>query len=315
MLDPHLVEQIATALATDPGLVEKEWHVVRALRTIAALDRGDVSPVFSGGTSLSVCWGIIKRFSEDIDFKVGMPAAPNSSEARKQRREYREKVLAALSAADLRLIEDPLSRDGSNFFSAKLAYPALFNPAPGLRPYVQVEMTFDAPTLPAIERPIRSLIARAQELAPEVADFPCVDPIEIAADKLSALAWRVCTRDRSSAKDDPTVVRHMHDLAALESHVMSATGFAPLLKQTATADTGRGRGKAPADVGQRLAEMLERLSSDPLWAREYETFVHDKSFAKPDERISFGTELAATRRLTMHVGETSVPEAASAISE
>jgi Arc/MetJ-type ribon-helix-helix transcriptional regulator len=28
---------------------------------------------FSGRTSLSVGWGLIKRFSEDIDFKVGMP--------------------------------------------------------------------------------------------------------------------------------------------------------------------------------------------------------------------------------------------------
>jgi hypothetical protein len=41
------------------------------------------------------------------------------------------------------------------------------------------------------------------------------DPVETAADKLSALAWRVHARDRASPEDDPTIIRHLHDLAAL----------------------------------------------------------------------------------------------------
>lgn len=75
MLDRHLVETTAEELGTRPGLVEKDWHVVRAIGILAVLDHGDVQPIFSGGTSLSIAWGLIKRFSEDIDFKVAMPAA------------------------------------------------------------------------------------------------------------------------------------------------------------------------------------------------------------------------------------------------
>jgi hypothetical protein len=173
-------------------------------------------------------------------------------------------------------------------------------------------MTFRAPALPAVERPIRSLIAQAQALEPEIAGFPCVDPVEIAADKLSALAWRVCTRNRSAPKDDPTVIRHMHDLAALESHVTTAATFAPLLLEAAKSDTGRGGGHAPVDVGGRFALMLERLSTDPLWVEEYDTFVRDKSFAGPNELISFASALEATKRLTEHVHRIAAPEAASA---
>src|SRR5690242_21934483 len=40
--------------------------------------------------------------------------------------------------------------------------------------------------------------------------------LETAADKLSALAWRVCARDRARPGDDPTIIRHLPDLAALE---------------------------------------------------------------------------------------------------
>ena len=105
----------------------------------------------------------------------------------------------------------------SRFFSADLAYDAEFGAGQGLRPHIRVEMSFRGAGAAAhVARPIRSLIATAQRQPPEVAAFPCVDPVETAADKLSALAWRVRVRDRARANDDPTIIRHLHDLAALE---------------------------------------------------------------------------------------------------
>lgn len=38
MLDPRLVERVAEDLGTSPGLVEKGWHVVRALGVIAQVE-------------------------------------------------------------------------------------------------------------------------------------------------------------------------------------------------------------------------------------------------------------------------------------
>lgn len=79
MLDRRLVEDIANRLRPGgEGLIEKDWHVVRAIGVLAALDHGIARPVFSGGTSLSIGWGLIKRFSEDVDFKVPMLAADSS---------------------------------------------------------------------------------------------------------------------------------------------------------------------------------------------------------------------------------------------
>ncbi len=100
MLARHLIEQAAAALNTNPGLVEKDWHVVRAIGVLAAFDHGAVKPAFSGGTSLSKGWGLIKRFSEDIDFKVTIPPAASRSKDRNLRRGYRERILNALQAAD-----------------------------------------------------------------------------------------------------------------------------------------------------------------------------------------------------------------------
>jgi hypothetical protein len=140
-------------------------------------------------------------------------------------------------------------------------------------------------------------VAQTQGPGPELSAFACVDPVETAADKLSALAWRVCVRDRSSEDDDPTIVRHLHDLAALETLAAAASTFRTILFAAATADTGRGGGRAPADPTDRFALMIERLTTDRMWADEYEEFVHNVSLATADEEISFTAGLDATRRL------------------
>jgi hypothetical protein len=97
-LNPNHVEELAAALGTKPGLIEKDWHVVRAIGVLASLDLADATPVFSGGTSLSKGWGIIKRFSEDIDFKVMPPAATSAAANRNQRRAFRKRILSALTS-------------------------------------------------------------------------------------------------------------------------------------------------------------------------------------------------------------------------
>ena len=299
VLARHLVEQLATVLGTNPGLVEKDWHVVRALGVLALRDHVDATPVFSGGTSLSKGWGLIKRFSEDIDFKVAMPAAASGAASRNKRRAFRERILSALTANEFELLGKPLIGNESQFFAADLAYQSHFATGEGLRPHLRIEMSFHTPALKPINRPLQSLIAQARKLPPEVSGFPCIDPIETAADKLSTLAWRVCTRRRrgKDQDDDPTIIRHLHDMAALESAVAGASGFPALARKTAEDDTGRGGEGVPSNPKERFAAMLDLLHNDKLWASEYETFVLQVSFAGPGETVSFAEAFAATRRM------------------
>lgn len=50
-------------------VIEKDWWVVQTLRLITQMDIAD-QLVFKGGTSLSKAWGLIDRFSEDIDLAI-----------------------------------------------------------------------------------------------------------------------------------------------------------------------------------------------------------------------------------------------------
>lgn len=46
VLDRRLVERVAADLLTSPGLIEKDWHVTRALAVLAAFDHGGYVPAF-----------------------------------------------------------------------------------------------------------------------------------------------------------------------------------------------------------------------------------------------------------------------------
>jgi len=50
-------------------IVEKDWWVVQTLRLVSRMDIAE-HIVFKGGTSLSKAWGLIDRFSEDIDLAI-----------------------------------------------------------------------------------------------------------------------------------------------------------------------------------------------------------------------------------------------------
>ena len=86
-----------------PAIVEKDWHVVKAL---AAINTADVEPfrlVFSGGTALSRAHRLTRRMSEDIDLKIVSDHLPERPASRTELRKLREKVTNALLQAGFAL--------------------------------------------------------------------------------------------------------------------------------------------------------------------------------------------------------------------
>lgn len=71
--------------------IEKDWWVVQTLSAIVEMEFGKYL-IFKGGTSLSKAWGLIERFSEDIDLAfdrsyLGFDGELNRSQVKKLRKE------------------------------------------------------------------------------------------------------------------------------------------------------------------------------------------------------------------------------------
>lgn len=64
-----IIQQTSSQTRLSPTAVEKDFWVMIALN---AIFKTKYAPhlVFKGGTSLSKAWGLIQRFSEDIDLAL-----------------------------------------------------------------------------------------------------------------------------------------------------------------------------------------------------------------------------------------------------
>ncbi len=297
--DPVLLEAVAAELGVDPSFVEKDWHATQAIAAIVGVVQDGLRPVFSGGTSLSKGYGLIRRFSEDLDFKLLISEA---GIGRTERRSYRNAVIETLRAGGGRTLHDSdiLVRNEGRFFQCRIGYPTNFDPASALRPEIRLEMSLLRPALPPEERPLRSLVAATRKEAEEVPLAACVAPAETAADKLSALTWRVLTRQRGGANDDPTLVRHLHDLAALEAHATDHSRFAELSRRTLDADAARERprpDRRERTPAARVAAALDIISTDPEYADEYGRFVAAMSYGTEADTPKFRDAVQSVRRI------------------
>ncbi len=112
--EKELIEAIDADLGVSESFVEKDWHAMRFVAVLANVKYDNFIPVFSGGTSLSKGYGLIKRFSEDLDFKIFLSSG---IETRGKRRKYREYIVQAIKNADTEwTLEKVHSSNESRYF-------------------------------------------------------------------------------------------------------------------------------------------------------------------------------------------------------
>jgi hypothetical protein len=231
---PHEHDEFADLLRIVSGergvseaLIEKDYWVTHALW---ALSRTRLGVWFKGGTSLSKGFGLITRFSEDLDLKIDhgqvedLPAVASWSSKNKgpiaAQRTFYEALATKLEVpgARVELVAESLGKDarGAEY---RVLYPGMFLEqliAP-MRPFVLLEVG-DARVVPFVDRTLgswvhdtlghRSLIGEFADNRP--AAMRCVHPLVTLLDKLDAISGRF-----ARGKGAPTFVRHYEDAARI----------------------------------------------------------------------------------------------------
>jgi hypothetical protein len=64
-----VIEQLSIQIKLLPQAIEKDWWVTMVLKALFLLPYANYLS-FKGGTSLSKCWNLIERFSEDVDIGI-----------------------------------------------------------------------------------------------------------------------------------------------------------------------------------------------------------------------------------------------------
>ena len=152
--------------------------------------------------------------------------------------------------------------------------------------------------LPSTTCEISSFIG--QFINEEPISVNCIQPIEVIANKFSALMWRVYIKDRTkplhSKENDPTIVRHLHDIAALED-VLYTKEFVKLLQKSFEADKGRGGFDNNYTLPEFIKITIDKFIEDKIYKKEYADFVSSMSYAKDFDVVTFEKALTCFKNL------------------
>lgn len=295
----EIFELLSNQLGIGAAFVEKDWHVTRVIKIIAGLQYEHFQIIFTGGTALAKAHDLLQRFSEDVDFRV--ITLPEKPQNRKSLSRFKDAVIEGLRQNGFVINADQIrARDENRFFSVELDYESYFTRTDTLRPHIQVEVKVTNLQRPPIFLPVSSFVSTAAAQPPEIEQIACIDPVESAADKLSAIAWRIPDRVRGGQHDDPSIVRHLHDLALLKDRALAAKDFPALVADAMQEDDARAKNN-PAFSGMAIAEkfnhMLHVLDTDKEYHPEYVRFIQAMSYATEGKAPDFQAAIQAVHAL------------------
>ena len=275
-----------------PAIIEKDYYVTHIIHSLSGLENEYFRLIFAGGTCLAKAHKIVKRMSEDVDFKIQLKNTDeilSKSRLLKELKKFRAQIMSSLVLPNLTIGEHAARNEGQ-YMRAELIYPALFTASDTLRPHLLLEFTLSDVRLSTENLTINTIIEDVMQIATIFPPSPicCVSADETAIEKWVGLTRRIAAIDRKYHYDDPTLVRHVYDLNAIKQAGRIGDTFFNLAKTIVNYDAKQFRNQHPeyfSDPSTEIRQSLNILRDSKPWKERYQRFidsmVYDKA-AMPD---------------------------------
>jgi len=151
----NIFSEISTKTGLPAVAIEKDWWVVKTLEVVFTTEIAEHT-VFKGGTSLSKAWGLIDRFSEDIDLALdrnflGFEKEMTVSQVKKLRKhsfhfiseEYYpalEKAFHEYGLQDVKLQLTETTANDQDPLMIEVYYPGVIEKSEYIQPRVLIEI-------------------------------------------------------------------------------------------------------------------------------------------------------------------------------
>ena len=244
--------------------VEKDYYVSLILRR---LSQQMPFIVFKGGTSLSKCHGVIKRFSEDIDITIDTQITQSQKKAVK---DTAVAIADELGMTILNLGETHSRRDYNKYI---IAYASVLPTASAaVQSAVQMETSYKTISFPTVVLPVRNYIGTMMETeAPELIDGYELDPFNTKvqdldrtlADKVFAL----CDYYLQGKTEKHS--RHLYDIYMLLPHVKLDQRFKALVEEVRE-DRKASPVCPSAQDGVDVPGLLKRIVDEAVYRDDYD---------------------------------------------
>jgi len=224
----ELLSIVSSKKGIDITLVEKDYWIMHALYS---LQQQGIEFELKGGTSLSKGYGLIHRFSEDIDIHIrtnfGLPieGKEDKSQVKTARKEFYDVFAKSLSINGINeIVRDHEFDDKEKFRSGgiRLYYESYTPTLEGLKDGILLEAGFDTvtPNSPIdisswIWEHLISIEAHINYINNTATGVQCYHPGYTLVEKLQTIVRKYRNRDNPGASDDKNFMRQYYDVYCL----------------------------------------------------------------------------------------------------
>ena len=299
-----ILRRVQSETGKGPQIVEKDWWVVTVLRALFALPYASHIS-FKGGTSLSKCWNLIQRMSEDVDIAIDreflgfggqLSRTQISDRLRRAACSFvRERLQFDLAA---QLEKDGISHDAvkvsvnitpvttTDLETIQVEYTPVFDANPYIRSKVLIEVSGRSMSEPVENVPIRSYIDEVYTGAPftePAFEVRAAVPERTFLEKLFLLHEEF-TRPKAEIRVD-RMSRHIYDICKMADTAIADQALAD--KDLYLSVIGHRRtfiGLRGFDYGTLLPQTLSILPPAEVrdaWKKDYqamqESMIYEES--------------------------------------
>jgi predicted nucleotidyltransferase component of viral defense system len=306
-----LVIETSETLELDPAIIEKDYYVTQALSILSDIQDDHSALVFAGGTCLAKAHRLVNRMSEDIDFKfrknAGLEGLSKNAYL-KTLKTFRDRIVSSLEKIPDMKIATSVRNEGQ-YLRVNLEYTPAFAPNLQLRPHLLVEFTSSSLRLPTQILPVNTLI---QDTLGETVNLnscllTCISAEETAAEKWVGLTRRIAASERGYYQEDTTLVRHIYDLASINSAYPLSDNFFTVIQEVVLNDGKQFKNQYPeyfVDPLQEVQYSLNLLRNKPEWKKYYNDFLNTMVYAKEDVNHAYEQALDLLENLSAKIALT-----------
>ncbi|MCL2318260.1 MAG: nucleotidyl transferase AbiEii/AbiGii toxin family protein [Methanomassiliicoccaceae archaeon] len=248
----------------EQSLIEKDYFVTLFLKRLA---EKEPLLVFKGGTCLSKCFKLVKRFSEDIDINLlGMEGLPH-----RRKREMKYHIVETVDDLELKLLNPEEVFSGRDHNLYKVAYPAAFK-NPSLKPHLEVETYFLIGSFPTADMNVTSLIydhLKERGLDDMISKYD-LGPFEVRVQALERTfvdkIFAVCDYFMVGKINGQS--RHLYDIHKILPHMTLDDNMRGFVEEIRKVREGK-RDCLSADKNVSLSEMIGTVMANDTYMIDY----------------------------------------------
>ncbi len=150
----ELIVAAANELAISASVIEKDYYVTMILKALS--ERLD-DIVFKGGTSLTKCYQLLDRFSEDIDLSY---AAESGKPGDARKKKLKNTIVNVMDTYGFSITNLDATRSRRNYNCYRADYPSMYEKSNVLKPELVVETYVALLPFPTTKRTVDNYIYR-----------------------------------------------------------------------------------------------------------------------------------------------------------